>query len=155
MQQFILLRGHQGSGKTTFAHAQIAAFQKQYPDAHIVHIENDLLMTDENGEYRFSGQAVDAAQRKGLAMMQEACERGRANPHEHILIINSNTNQKSAACIHLLRLARKHKFAEKIYRLRDDEDDDDDWKGKGLGKKRRLFRRFFMVVFGCGKRRKH
>ena len=24
MQQFILLRGHQGSGKTTFAHAQIA-----------------------------------------------------------------------------------------------------------------------------------
>ena len=126
MQQFILLRGHQGSGKTTFAHAQIAAFQKQYPDAHIVHIENDLLMTDENGEYRFSGQAVDAAQRKGLAMMQDACERGRANPHEHILIINSNTNQKSAACIHLLRLARKHKFAEKIYRLRDDEDDDDD-----------------------------
>ena len=85
-------------------------------------------MTDENGEYRFSGPAVDAAQRKGLSMMQEACERGRANPHEHILIINSNTNQKSAACIHLLRLARKHKFAEKIYRLRDDEDDDDDWK---------------------------
>ena len=71
MQQFILLRGHQGSGKTTFAHAQIAAFQKQYPDAHIVHIENDLLLTDENGEYRFSGPAVDAAQRKGLAMMQE------------------------------------------------------------------------------------
>ena len=117
MQQFILLRGHQGSGKTTFAHAQIAAFQKQYPDAYIVHIENDLLLTDENGAYRFSGPAVEAAQRKGLAMMQEACERGRANPHEHILIINSNTNQKSAACIHLLRLARKHKFAEKIYRL--------------------------------------
>ena len=128
MQKFILLRGHQGSGKSTFAQEQINVFQKQYPDAHIVHIENDLLLTDENGEYRFSGKAVDAAQRQGLAMMQEDCERGRANPHEHILIINSNTNQKAAACIHLLRLARKHKFAEKIYRLRDDEDDDDDWK---------------------------
>ncbi|WP_298644733.1 RNA ligase [uncultured Cardiobacterium sp.] len=117
MQKFILLRGHQGSGKTTFAHAQIAAFQKQYPNAHIVHIENDLLMTDENGEYRFSGKAVDAAQRQGLAMMQKACERGRAHPHEHILIINSNTNQKAAACIHLLRLARKHKFTTETYRL--------------------------------------
>ena len=41
MQKFILLRGHQGSGKSTFAQEKIKAFQEQYPDAEIVHIEND------------------------------------------------------------------------------------------------------------------
>lgn len=60
MQKFILLRGHQGSGKSTFAREQINAFQKQYPNAEIIHIENDLLMTDENGNYCFT---VDASNR--------------------------------------------------------------------------------------------
>ena len=49
MQKFILIRGHQGSGKSTFAEQKAVEFAQQYPDAEIVHIENDLLMTDENG----------------------------------------------------------------------------------------------------------
>ena len=116
-QKFILLRGHQGSGKSTFAQKKIKAFQKQYPDAEIVHIENDLLMTDENGNYRFTVEGIEQAQRKGQAMMLNACKRAKQNPQQPMLIINSNTNQKGSACIHLMQQARKHGLAVEVYRL--------------------------------------
>ncbi|MDO4643524.1 MAG: RNA ligase [Cardiobacteriaceae bacterium] len=117
MKKFILLRGHQGSGKTTFAKEKIADFQKTYPDAQVIHIENDLLMTDEKGIYHFSDEAIGKAQRQGMTMMKEACKRSMKKTEENILIINSNTNQKSSACIHLMQLARKHHFEVEVYRL--------------------------------------
>ena len=117
MQKFILLRGHQGSGKSTFAQEQINAFRQQYPDAEIIHIENDLLMTDENGNYRFTVDGIEQAQRKGQAMMLNACKRAKQNPQQPMLIINSNTNQKGSACIHLMQQARKHGLAVEVYRL--------------------------------------
>ena len=58
MQKFILIRGHQGSGKSTFAEQKAAEFKTQYPDAEVVRIENDVFITDEYGEYRWSGEAV-------------------------------------------------------------------------------------------------
>ena len=42
MQKFILIRGHQGSGKSTFAEQKAAEFKAKYRDAEIVRIENDL-----------------------------------------------------------------------------------------------------------------
>ena len=42
MQKFILIRGHQGSGKSTFAEQKAVEFKAQYPDAEVVRIENDL-----------------------------------------------------------------------------------------------------------------
>lgn len=51
MQKFVLIRGHQGSGKSTYAAKLIAEFQQTYPDAKVVHIENDKELTDENGVY--------------------------------------------------------------------------------------------------------
>ena len=41
MQKFILLRGHQGSGKSTYAAELIVQFKNEHPNAQIVHIEND------------------------------------------------------------------------------------------------------------------
>ncbi len=117
MQKFILIRGHQGSGKSTFAEQKAAEFAQQYPDAEIVRIENDLLLTDENGAYRWSVEAVDKAQKQGNAMMRNALIAGRANPARPILIINSNTNQKASRCRHLLDWATKHGFHTEAYRL--------------------------------------
>ena len=117
MQKLILIRGHQGSGKSTFAEQKAAEFAKQYPDAEIIRIENDLLLTDENGVYRWSGEAVDKAQKQGNAMMRNALIAGRANPVRPILIINSNTNQKASRCHHLLDWAAKHGFHTEAYRL--------------------------------------
>ncbi len=117
MQLFMLLRGHQGSGKSTFAQEKMTEFKQTYPNATIVHIENDILLTDENGVYTWSPQAVDKAQQYGLNKTKETLKLGKANPSQDILIINSNTNQKSSACIHLLQMARKHGFHTEVYRL--------------------------------------
>ncbi len=117
MQRFILLRGHQGSGKSTFADELMTEFAKDYPNALIVRIENDLLLTDDNGNYNWSPERLDKAQRQGLAMMKQALKTGQANPSQDILIVNSNTNQKSSACVHLLQMARKHGFDTQVYRL--------------------------------------
>lgn len=107
MQKFILIRGHQGSGKSTFAEQKAAEFKAKYRDAEIVRIENDLFMTDENGVYRWSGEALDKAQKRGNALMTETLKIGRQNPNRNILIIHSNTNQKASRCRHLLDLAKK------------------------------------------------
>ena len=117
MQKFILIRGHQGSGKSTFAEQKAAEFKAKYRDAEIVRIENDLFMTDENGVYRWSGEAVDKAQKRGNALMTETLKLGRQNPNRNILIIHSNTNQKASRCRHLLDLAKKSGFETEIYRM--------------------------------------
>ena len=64
MQKFILISGHQGSGKSTFAEQKAAEFKAQYPDAEVVRIENDLFMTDENG-----GRARQWIRRKNAVML--------------------------------------------------------------------------------------
>lgn len=117
MQKFILIRGHQGSGKSTFAAQKAAEFQAQYPDALIVQVENDKLLTDEHGVYRWSPDALDKAQRRGLQMMKAAFKHGQQHPHQAVLVINSNTNQKASACRHLIDLAEKFGFPTEVYRL--------------------------------------
>lgn len=117
MQKFILIRGHQGSGKSTFAQQKIAEFKEQFPNGEIVHIENDMLLTDEHGVYHWSPERLDKAVRKGQTMMKSAFDKCRQNKSLDMLVINSNTNQKSSGCIHLLRSARKHGLTTEIYRL--------------------------------------
>ena len=56
-------------------------FKAQYPDAEVVRIENDLFITDEYGEYRWSGEAVDKVQKRGNALMTETLRFGRQNPN--------------------------------------------------------------------------
>lgn len=117
MQKFILLRGHQGSGKSTFAEQKIAEFQKEFPNAQIVHIENDKELTDENGVYRFSREALAQAQQKGMVVLKNTLKFGQQYKQNPILIINSNTNQKANACRSLLDLAKKFGFETEVYRL--------------------------------------
>ena len=116
-QTFLLLRGHQGSGKSTFAEAKTAGFLAQYPNGEVVRIENDLLLTDENGVYRWSPEALDKAQRRGRAAMRDAFKRGQAGRAWPMLVLNSNTNQKSSACIGMMQMARRHGFAVEVCHL--------------------------------------
>lgn len=117
MQLFILIRGHQGSGKSTFAAQKIAEFQQQYPQAEIVHIENDLLMTDAQGAYHWSPELLKAAQARGERMMRRACKHALANPQQAMLIINSNTNQTVGACRIWLEQAKKYGLSCETYCL--------------------------------------
>ena len=117
MQKFILIRGHQGSGKSTYAAKLIAEFQQTYPNAKVVHIENDKELTDENGVYYWSPELVSTVQEKGRVAFKNNLKRGRKYPEQDILIINSNTNQKSSVCIQLLQTARKNGFKTEVYRM--------------------------------------
>lgn len=112
MKKFILIRGHQGSGKTTFAEQQIKTFQKKHPHAEIVHLENDKEMTID-GVYQFSPESFDRAQKKVAEKLKSAYE--SKNPE--ILIVNSNTNQKTKSCLNLIKEAKKKGFTVEIYRL--------------------------------------
>ncbi|MDO4434980.1 MAG: 2'-5' RNA ligase [Cardiobacteriaceae bacterium] len=116
-QLFMLLRGHQGSGKTTFAEQQIAAFQHQYPQAKIVWLENDRLMMDKNGIYRFSPEAIERAIKTNEQTFQSALKQAKDNRHQPILIINSNTNQKASHVQSALAQAKKAGLATEVYRL--------------------------------------
>lgn len=117
MQKFILIRGHQGSGKTTLAKQKIADFNHQYPDADIIHLENDILLTDEQGHYHWTPERVDKAQLQNLATFKQKLQYGQQHPYQDMLIINSNTNQKASNCLHLIKMAKNSGFTVEIYRL--------------------------------------
>ena len=117
MQKFILLRGHEGAGKTTYAAQLIAQFQHDYPQAQIVYIDNDQAITDPQGNYRFDFEQFAAAHRQNQARQQAAFEYGKAHPQADLLIINANPNQKRKTCEAMLAAARSHGFSTETYRL--------------------------------------
>lgn len=117
MQKFILLRGHEGSGKSTFATQKIAEFQHAYPNATLVHIDNDHDLTDENGIYHFDFEKFAAAHQRNMAWQQATFELGKREPQRDILLINTNPNQKAKTCMKQLAMAREHDFVCEIYRL--------------------------------------
>ena len=117
MQKFILLRGHEGAGKTTYAAQLIAQFQQNHPQAHIVYIDNDQALTDVQGNYHFDFEQFAAAHRQNQARQQAAFAYGKAHPQADMLIINANPNQKRKTCETMLAAARDHGFITEIYRL--------------------------------------
>lgn len=117
MQKFILLRGHEGSGKSYFARQQIAQFLRDYPHAEIVHLDNDLALTDEHGVYHFDFERFAAAHRDNIARQTAAFELGQREPQRDILIINANPNQKAKTGYAQIEQAQAHGFAVEIYRL--------------------------------------
>ncbi|WII93993.1 hypothetical protein QEO94_04155 [Kingella negevensis] len=117
MQKFILLRGHEGSGKSTFAQEKIAQFQQTYPQAEIHLIDNDIALTNEHGEYHFDFPAFAAAHQQNVQRQQQALQNGKMQPEKHILIINANPNQKTKTCQTQITAAQQHGFETEIYRL--------------------------------------
>lgn len=117
MRKFILLRGHEGSGKSTFAAEYIAQFQRDYPNAAVIHIDNDHDLTDEYGNYHFDFERFAAAHQKNMARQQAAFEWGKREPQRHLLVINANPNQKAKTCYAHIAKAQAHDFVVEIYRL--------------------------------------
>ena len=65
MQKFILIRGHQGSGKSTFAEQKAAEFKVQYPDAEVLKTICSLPMNMVN----IVGRAKQWIRRKNAVML--------------------------------------------------------------------------------------
>ena len=72
MRKFIVVRGHAGSGKTTFAKEKIKEFKNEYPQAQIYHLENDMFLTDEAEIYTWSPKLLEEAKRKVAREIKQA-----------------------------------------------------------------------------------
>lgn len=117
MHTFLLLRGHEGSGKSFFAAQTAEQFRQRFDYADIVLIDNDAALTDRQGRYQFDFEAFAAAHRANMRHQEEAFAYAAANPQKAVLIINANPNQKAKTCHAHLAAARAHGLTVAVYRL--------------------------------------
>ena len=74
MQKFILLRGHEGAGKSTFAQQKIGEFKQHHANSHIILLDNDLYLLNENGVYCFDFERFAQAHQKDKERFQAALQ---------------------------------------------------------------------------------
>lgn len=116
MQKVIIVRGHSGSGKTTFAKQKMDNFCLVYADCHIFHIENDhhLML---NGKYYWTPQRFQLAKRKSQENLQQAFQFCVENPQKNILIIVSNVGVNILEIQKWLKQAENLRIQTEVYRL--------------------------------------
>lgn len=116
MQKLIIIRGHSGSGKSTFAKQKITEFIQHYPQSKIFHIENDHFLY-ENQKYIWTDQRFQIAKRKSDEKLQKGWEYVRNNPDKAVLIINSNVNAIKQAVEKSLKIAKTLNMNAEVYRM--------------------------------------
>lgn len=116
VQKLIIIRGHSGSGKSTFAHHQILAFQRDYPLGRVFHIENDhFLMLD--GEYHWTPERFVEAKQQAQALLDEAFVFCEQHKNQDVLIVVSNVGGNVQEILQMQTRAAKLHLQTKIYRL--------------------------------------
>ena len=116
MQKLIIVRGHSGSGKSTFAELKIAEFKAAYPSAVIYHIENDkFLMQD--GEYCWTPSNYKAAKQHADKALREALRFAKGNGQTDVLIVVSNVGANIKAILPLIHSAEKQHMLTEVYRM--------------------------------------
>lgn len=116
MQKLIIVRGHSGSGKSTFAQAKIAEFKQQYLQAVCFHLENDFFI-DQNGCYEWTPARFQQAKRQTEAAMQNALDYARQNPYQPVLIVLSNVGVNVAYIQRLRKQGEAQGMVVEIYRM--------------------------------------
>ena len=110
IKRLVLVRGHQGSGKSTFAKNYQKEFELQHPEAKTLHLENDQFLYNDQGEYIWTPERVEKAITKLTNEAREAFKK-KVN-----LIIVSNMFANIKSMVKLLELAKKHRYEVEIYR---------------------------------------
>ena len=101
MKKFMVVRGHAGSGKTTFAKEKIKEFKNEYPQAQIYHLENDMFLTDEAGVYTWSPKLLEDAKRKVAREIKQAYKFALENKDRDVLIVLSNVSARTKELLSL------------------------------------------------------
>ncbi|MDO4431054.1 MAG: hypothetical protein Q4B95_07165 [Lonepinella koalarum] len=115
MKKLIIVRGHSGSGKTTFALNKISEFLQQYPQADIFHIENDHFLM-ENGQYCWTEERFKRAKKLAWEKLQKAFHIVEKSSRD-ILIIISNVGVNVAEIDRTLARAKALNMQTEIYRM--------------------------------------
>ena len=116
MQKLIVIRGHSGSGKSTFAQHKIAEFRQQFPQSEVFHIENDQFLY-ENEEYIWTETRFVLAKQKSAEKLQKGWNFAKSHPNHPVLIINSNVNVNKQAAETWQKIANTLNMQVEIYRL--------------------------------------
>ena len=114
MRKFIVVRGHAGSGKTTFAKEKIKEFQNEYPQAQIYHLENDMFLTDEAGVYTWSPKLLEDAKRKVAREIKQAYKFAMENKDKDVLIVLSNVSARTKELLSLKEQAAQNGFSNAL-----------------------------------------
>ena len=110
IKRLVLVRGHQGSGKSTFAKNYKREFEFNHPNAKTLHLENDQFLYNDKGEYVWTSERVDKA------ITQVTNEAREAFKQKVNLIIVSNMFVTIKSMVKFLELAKKHQYEVEIYR---------------------------------------
>lgn len=110
IKRLVLVRGHQGSGKSTFAKNYQKEFELQHPEAKTLHLENDQYLYNDKGEYVWTSERVDKA------ITQVTNEAREAFKQKVNLIIVSNMFVTIKSMVKFLELAKKHQYEVEVYR---------------------------------------
>lgn len=116
MQKLIIIRGHSGSGKTTFALEKIREFQQTYPTGKIFHIENDHFLTI-NGIYRWTVERFQIAKQQAQLKLNQAFEFCQQHQTQDVLIVISNVGGNLKEIGHIIEIAEQCYLQVSIYRL--------------------------------------
>ncbi|EIJ71378.1 AAA family ATPase [Pasteurella bettyae] len=117
MQKLIIVRGHSGSGKTTFAQQQIAQFELSYPQSKYFHIENDLFLMEGNN-YVWSESRFQEAKLKARNALKSAFKFCQKHTALDCLIIVSNVGINRNEIYRMIKQAEKQHIQVEIYRLK-------------------------------------
>ena len=117
MRKFIVVRGHAGSGKTTFAKEKIKEFKNEYTQAQIYHLENDMFLTDEAGVYTWSPKLLEDAKRKVAREIKQAYKFALENKAKDVLIVLSNVSARTKELLSLKEQAAQNGFIFECFRM--------------------------------------
>lgn len=118
MRKLIIIRGHSGSGKSTFAKKKIAEFEQHFPSGKVFHIENDQFLY-ENGEYIWTKERFHSAKMLAEQKLASAWRFAENHLQVPILIVISNVNLSLQAVEKYQNIANTLQMRIEKYRLMD------------------------------------
>ncbi|MDG4951926.1 recombinase RecA [Actinobacillus equuli subsp. equuli] len=116
MRKLIIIRGHSGSGKSTFAKQQIAEFELCFPSSKVFHIENDQFLY-ENDEYIWTKERFQSAKILAEQELASAWEFAKSHPQHPVFIVISNVNLSLQAVEKYQNIADSLQMKIEKYRL--------------------------------------
>jgi len=116
IRKLIIIRGHSGSGKSTFAKQKIEEFKQNCPSGHVFHIENDQFLY-ENDEYIWTKERLQTAKILAEQKLRSAWEFAETYPYLPILIVISNVNIRLQAVEKYQQIATRLHLQIEKYRL--------------------------------------
>lgn len=117
MKKLIILRGHQGSGKSTYAKELIADFQNRYENAYTFEVSyDDTLTKQHNGNYDWTPENIGKAMQTAWNDFKEFIEANKKKD-KNVLIVHSATNKTIKAFKKYVNLAKSKNYEIEIIRL--------------------------------------